>query len=355
MRRLSPVLLAVALLACATPLDRGERLYREGDRLGALAAWRSVPEGDGEHARARERIAEVEEEFDRLVERYKSRARWLERQGRLAESILNYRLALELQPGDAATLAHVQSLARTLAARRAALLEEYERALAAGALSRADQRVRRLRALDAFDPEIETLARRFEARLAAAVDERLARGRQAFLAGRYPEARRHFASVLELDGDHEAARGYLAYLAAVEGEGAPAGAPALESGVFASDAEIRAEGFFRNARAADRDGDPYAAIRYDLRALETDPSHAGARDHLAKLRSRLADSVDVLVDAGRRAFRNEDLQAALEAWRRALLIDPENERARAYVALAERRLADLEKLRGRPAVAAGQE
>ena len=38
----------------------------------------------------------------------------------------------------------------------------------------------------------------------------------------------------------------------------------------ASDDEIRAEGYHQNALAAERSGDPYAAIRNELRALELD-------------------------------------------------------------------------------------
>ena len=44
--RLALVAGAVACLvvACRTPLEEGERLYREGDRLGALETWREAGE-----------------------------------------------------------------------------------------------------------------------------------------------------------------------------------------------------------------------------------------------------------------------------------------------------------------------
>ena len=42
---------------------------------------------------------------------------------------------------------------------------------------------------------------------------------------------------------------------------------------------------------------------------------------------------------------DEKLETALELWRRALLIDPENERIQAYIARAERQLETLEQLR----------
>ena len=55
-----------------------------------------------------------------------------------------------------------------------------------------------------------------------------------------------------------------------------------------------------------------------------------------------------LIEAGRVAFGDDRLEAALSLWRRALLIDPENERIQAYIARAERQLENLERLRAEP-------
>ena len=44
---------------------------------------------------------------------------------------------------------------------------------------------------------------------------------------------------------------------------------------------------------------------------------------------------------------------ALDRWRRALLIDPANDQARDYADRAEHMLANLERLRAEPSVAAG--
>ena len=124
--------------------------------------------------------------------------------------------------------------------------------------------------------------------------------------------------------------------------------------VFASDAEIRAEGFHQNALAAEASGNRFAAIGHDLQALDAFADHAGARQHLAKIRRQLAPKVDVLIEEGRTHFRNEDLQSALDSWQRALLIDPSNERAQAYAARAVRQLENLERLRSEPDVASGE-
>ena len=349
MRRATQAACALLLAACTTPLELGERRYREGDRIAALEIWRAVPEDSGDHARVQKRIGEVEAEFERLVVQYKQRARYFEQRDRLAESILSYRLALELQPGDVGTLDHVQSIARVLASRKRELRADYAAAVATGDLARAHELLSRLRTLDPIDPDLETDNRQFAEALRAEI-ERLSRaGRGAFGAGNHAAAERSFRAVLALDPEDESARGYLSYIATIRGGGGRDGASDFDPSAFATEAEIRAEGFHQNALAAERRGNLYAAIRQDLRALEVDPDHAGARNQLAALRLRLGPDLERLIDAGRTAFRNEDLYSALESWRQALLIDPENERTRAYVARAERQLQNLERLRSEPA------
>ncbi len=348
---------ALLAAACTTPLELGERRYHEGDRLAALRIWRAVPADSSQHARAQRRIAEVEAEFERLVVQYKQRGRYFERRDRLAESILSYRLALELQPGDVATLEHVQDLARALATRERELRGHYADAVATGDLARARELLGRLRLLDPLDPELETGNRQLATALRSEIERLVRAGRSAFAAGNHAAAERAFRGVLALDPQDESARGYLSYIATIRGVGGRPGAPpsSFDPAAFATEAGIRAEGFHQNSLAAEQQGDLYAAIRQELLALEVDAGHAAAREHLAALRRRLAPEIERLIEAGRTAFRNEDLSSALESWRQVLLIDPENERTRAYVARAERQLQNLERLRAGPAEAGNDE
>jgi len=351
-RRLAALFVALVLASCTTPLERGEQLYREGDRLGALEVWRQVPPDSLQHEAARKRIAEVEDEFHQLVVRYKQRARYFERKERLAESILNYRLAAKLEPDDRETMAHVQDLSRVLAARKVAVHQAYKDAFARGDLPEARSQLIILRQLDPFDPDLETDQVELEAALRGEVDQRLARGRQDFNAGRYASAEREFHSVLDLEPGNESAQGYLSYIASGREEGSGSAGKGASSGTIAhanaTEAQIRAEGFYQNALADEQKGDGFAAIQQDLQALEADPHHAAARKHLGAVRQRLAPEVDGLIESGRTAFREEDLQAALDQWRRALLVDPDNERALAYVARTEKLLENLEQLRAEP-------
>ena len=218
---------------CASLGESGELLYSAGDLRGAIESWRAA----GDPAVA-PRIAAVEAELQSRVRRYIANARELEHEERLAEALLDYRLALELQPDDAENLAHVQQLARDVVARRSALLDAYREVRARGDLAAAEPALAKLRRLDPFEPAYQSE----ELRLRGAIEDE-------------QRARRERARV---------------------------------------------------ARAA---------------------------------------QVESLVEAGRTAFGDEKLETALDLWRRALMIDPENERIQAYIARAERQLETLEQLR----------
>ena len=211
--------------------------------------------------------------------------------------------------------------------------------------------------LDPFDPELQADERELEAGVQHSIAHLLAAGRRGFSDGNHAAAERAFRSVLEVDPNNESARGYLSYIETIRRESRSAGSEPASfepPEAFATDAEIRAEGFHQNALAAAAQGDAFAAIRHDLQALDAYADHAGARAHLEALRRRLAPQVTPLIEDGRAHFRNEDLQSALDSWRRALLVDPENERARAYASRALRQLENLERLRSEPEVSGGE-
>jgi len=333
------VALAIALawaLGCASPLATGEQRYQEGDRLAALAAWRDIAPDSADYAAAQQRIAAVEAEFEQLTQRYVQRGRYFEDKGRLAESVLNYRLSLRLQP-DAGILDHVQHLVRVLAKRRTELHALLRERSEAGDLSGARKALQALRQLDPFWSGATADEQALQAAWQDEIDRLLAVGRLGFDGGQLRIAERAFRDVLALDASNESALGYLAFIDRARAEGA-----ATRN---ASEAEIRAEGFYRNALGLEARGDPYAAIALDLEALAADPAHRGAREHLDAMRARLAAQVPELIEAGRRHYQREDLHAALDDWQRALLIDPDNEQAHDYANRAERLLESLERLR----------
>jgi tetratricopeptide (TPR) repeat protein len=345
------LLLLLTLTACINPLELGERRYREGDRVAALETWRSVRSDSLYYQAIQRRIRDVEDELEQLVVLFKKRGGYYERKGRLAESVLNYRLALKLQPDDRPALDRVQSLVRSLAALSEEARAAYAEAFEAGDLVAARSHLAALSTLDPFDPRLATDERQLEDTLRREVRPRVAKGRRAFSSGDYRSAERAFRLVLQLDPDNETAKGHLSFIAQIRNEEKTA--PGAEPRVFdppqvhATDEEIRAEGFFQNALGAERAGAPFKAIEYDIKALEANPNHPIAGTHLSEIRSRLP-SVEDLIEAGRDLYQQEDLEAALEQWRKALLIEPDHTQALEYVARAERLLENLERLRDEP-------
>jgi len=360
LRRLAAALAlggVAALAACTTPLEAGERHYRDGDRLAALETWRSIDEDSFYFEAAQRRIMEVEGEFQQLVVRHQQRARYFERKDRLAEAILNWRIAAKLDPDDAQALARAQELSRELATRKANAQQRFDDAFESRDWSGTRASLDELRTLDPFDPRFARDESRFEGAIRGEVESKLAAGRKAFAEGAYARAEKELQAVLVLDPSNESAQGYLSYIASARGQRAPdAPATALRPGTPgparrpaapapASESEIRAEGLHQNALAAERRGDPYQAIRFEQRALAADPDNAAARRNLARLRATLEPQVEDLIESGRSSFRQEDLQGALDQWRRVLLIDPANERAKSYAQRAEKLLENLEQLR----------
>jgi tetratricopeptide (TPR) repeat protein len=345
--------LLLSLLACASNYERGEKLYTEGDVAGALGVWRAIPESSSEYPRAHARLETVEGELSGSLARYEKRAQFFEGEGRLAEAVLYYRLALKLDPDRPATLDRVQKLIRQLHDEEAAERKKLAAALAAGKLREANQSAVKLQRLDPFDPGIQIEVRQVNAETGAQVLRSLEDGKRAYAVGDRAAASAAFSRALELEPGNEAALGYLSYIKrydedlAAENQrqrttvrGAPP-PPTLSS------QEILAEGHFRSGQQAEEEGDPYRALQEYMAALEIDPKHAASRRRLVALRSELAPRVPVLYEQGKHYFQDEDLEKALAAWRDALLIAPDDQRTRENVDRAERILSRLEEIQTR--------
>jgi len=348
---LVPTFLSLGLaMSCVSPLEKGEQLYREGDRSAALEAWEAIPPKNQYHKKAVARIEDITTERAQLVDRYLRRARYFERKKQLAESLLNYRLALRLQY-DEPTLDHVQELARTLASWKKQYWETFDVAFHNGELADAQEALDVLETFDPFDPELTLKKAQLTAAMNESVSTTLSRGRRHFSSGAYRKAEKAFRDVLKLDPTNESAQGHLAYISVIrESERGSGGQhnDAAISKIMATEAEIRAEGMYQNALSAERSNAPFRAIRYDIQALREDSTHEGARTHLASLRRKLAPRLEPLVESGRRAFSEEDLQTALDDWNKALLIAPDDSRLIDYTTRAKKLLEGLERLRTEP-------
>ena len=339
----APLLLAVfALAACATPLDRGESLYRQGDLRGALVQWSKVAPGSKDRAAAIERSEAVGIELKSALARYEKRAQFYEDEGRLAEAVLYYRLAVKIDPERESTLTRVQTLARELKTRVQNERLELHGALDAGDLAGASARAAELERLDPFEPSIRIEIRQTRAATGAEVQRLLESGKRAYATGDRVAASSAFASVLVLDARNERALGYLSYIQRFEDLEQQRRLPPPPSAI--TQQEILAEGHFRAAQTARSGGEPFDAVTEYLAALSIDPEHAASRRALDELRGELEPSVEKLYVWGKRYFQEQDLHNALRVWRQVLLIDPNHQNTLENVQRAERMLSRLEEI-----------
>src|SRR5262245_58814349 len=146
--------LPAALAGCATLYERGAALYREGDLRGALDEWRTVDPNGTDNGEAKKQIGMVEAEFGRALQRYEKRGLFYEGEGRLAEALLSYRLALKLVPDQPELLKRVQTLMRTLDERKRGEGKGLRDEVAAGHLVEAGRHARELEQLDPFSPMV---------------------------------------------------------------------------------------------------------------------------------------------------------------------------------------------------------
>jgi tetratricopeptide (TPR) repeat protein len=346
-RPLSPLVLAVAVLAfsaCASPYERGERLYRQGDPGGAIAEWRAVPESHHDYGRTYARLELVQAELERALDRYEKRAEFFESRDRLAEAVLYYRLAVKFDPSRTQILDHIQILYRQLRQREAQERSSLTEALRALELRQAAQHAETLEKLNPFDPAIQIDVREVRAKIGAEVLRHMVEGERAFAANDRGAARDSFSEVLALEPDNEAARGYLRVLRNAESLGDRSKPYPLPRSI--SREEILAEGYFGAAEAARERGEHFLALEGYLAALRVNEKHDGARRRLFELRRALKPRVDRLYREGKQYYEEEDLHNALLKWNHALLIDPGDMRTRESAERARRILSRLEELAG---------
>jgi tetratricopeptide (TPR) repeat protein len=324
-----------------SPLDRGERLYRQGDVVEAIRVWRAVSEENVQFDDVQIRLRAVEEEFARLLRRYEKRAAFFEAEGRLAEAVLYYRLTYKLDPERRNVLEHVQLLARQIERLVAQERTRLDAALAAGNLRKAYEYVGRLERLDPFDPHTQVDVREVRATVEAEVAKRLARGKRAYASGDRARAKRAFQDVIRVDPTNQTARGYLSYLKKLD---EPSTRAAVKTPAAISEEEMVAEGHVRTGQEAEAEGRLFRALQEYDAALRVDSAHQSARRARDHLRHRLQPQIPELYEAGKRYFQDEDLHNALRVWRQVLLIDPGDGRARENVDRAERILARLEEI-----------
>jgi len=249
-------------------------------------------------------------------------ARALEERGNIPDAVAIYRQIAASDPNNALARERLASAERTLGT---AITSEvrvgdslktarnydgakaaYERALAMDPSNSAVQfRIDSLGMLQKDDLNA-TLAR---------ADAHLSKGRQA-------QAQRDYESVLRRDPGNVRAREGLATLR-----------------------RLQNQQLFESGKAAYEERRYEQALPIFEAVLEQDARHAEAKRYLALTREALKPVVDTHFRNGLQHYLAEEYKEALENWKKALRIDPENDAILGYAQRAEEKIRALEELK----------
>lgn len=362
-------------------LARGEVLEASGRLLEAIRVYESALLADPRHAGLQTRLAAVREALARERERRRFAAERVESEALLAAHRA-WTAVAEVEPSDQDVrrrLAELASNRLTLATVHLARAQSlHENGRFREALQEADLAAR----LDSQRAEARALVARLQAEMAVAeAAEARPRGEPAFVApavapassadvpkadvavvpakgeagGAEAKARPKEAAKPDAKGDpHKDPRvdkkpvpkGTDAKPAEAAGaKGGDSLAPSSSGTLSGSQAEAVVREAVAVAQSAARRGD----YRRALRVLATAEAQVPGNPDLALERTaiqRLVDAeVEERINRGISRFQLEDLEGAIEEWRRALELDPDNAVALDYRKKAEGMLKKIEELR----------
>jgi tetratricopeptide (TPR) repeat protein len=158
--------------------------------------------------------------------------------------------------------------------------------------------------------------------LTAAINAGLARADAHLAKARYGQAEREYEAVLRRDPTNSRAREGLSNLRRIE-----------------------SQRLFDSGKTAYDEAQYEQALTIFEGILRQDPRNAEAKRYLALTREALKPVVDAYFRAGLQHYLVERYEEALNEWKKALRIDPENDAILGYARRAEEKIKALEELK----------
>jgi len=249
-------------------------------------------------------------------------ARSLEERGALQDAIAIYKEIAASDPNNTLARQRLRAAERKL---ESAVFLEIQTGDSLKALQRYESaKVSYERAL-AMDPENADVRFRLDSLNVILKDDisaTLGRADAHLARGRYSQAEQEYEVVLRRDPGNSRAREGLATLRRIENQR-----------------------LFESGKAAYEEGQYEQALPIFETVLRQDTRHAEAKRYLELTRKALTPVVDAHFRAGLQQYLVEHYEEALEEWRKALRIDPENEAILGYAQRAEEKIKALEKLK----------
>jgi len=336
-------------LACATrpairpgssPYEEGLANFQKGELLGAIQEWEKVEPGHPRYEQTREMINVANGILFELVTLHLQCGGNLEKEGRLAEALKEYRRSLILDPrrkeGEDG-IRRVQEILAPLVKYHLDLAQEYE---GNGQFRQALDEIRLITVFDPDNVEARYRSVQLEARVESAAEDHYKAGLLYFQEKEYRSARREMAAVLSLKSDHEGARGYLIEIDQI--------LQAQKKAETKSESPFSSQ--FRERRAKIMElrakGD-WVQVRKEAKSLlEIDPYDSEAKDLLKLAEVRCREKADLLFQEGIRSFQEEDLDLAISYWIQVLSLNANHEKAREYLEKASLMREKIRRIRG---------
>ena len=303
--------------------------------------------------RAREDQAVVQRAFMAQVQQHRDRASAYESQGDLAGAVDEWKIYLELNPGDADATQRLDAVMRQLVAAQAEAARDMEKQAAINArftrglrfyqdddYARSREEWRAVLEIDSTHAE----AKDYLARTQAKIDERLTqhtrRANQLEQASRYTEAMSEWNNVQVLDpGNSQAKRAVERIKGKIQEQ---------SQNLEQTTKRLETVNLYNDALHAFNRGEYDKSMAGLKRLLALEPGHEEAKNLYALAKRKLTpltkqeeDQIRGLFVRGMQFFSKDEYAKAIDEWQKILEIDPTNDSVRRNIEEAKERLKQL--------------
>ncbi len=307
--------------------------------------------------RAREDQAVVQRAFMAQVQQHRDRAIAYESQGNLAGAVDEWKICLELAPGDADATQRLDSVTQRLVAVQEEAARDRGKQIAISArfaqglrfyqeddYVRSREEWRAVLELDSTHAEAKDYLARTQAKIDEQLGQRTRRASQLEQAGRYTEAIGEWNNVQALDPESVQARRAVERIKGKIQEQSQT----LEQ----TTRRLETVNLYNDALQAFNQGEYEKAMAGLKRLLALEPGHEEAKNLHAKAKRKLTpltkeeeDAIRGMFVRGMQFFAKDEYTKAIEEWQKILEIDPTNDSVRKNIDEAKERLKQLEERR----------
>jgi tetratricopeptide (TPR) repeat protein len=254
----------------------------------------------------------------------------LARRGKKTDAAEDYEKALALKPDDHDVKAKYDKLGADISALVNRYLGKGDAAYAKGDYATAAENYNKAKSIHQGRAKAEAKLKKLNDKFKGEFTKDLRAGNEALASGNLPAARVAFKAALAVMPSNEKAKAGL-----------------VQANTRMTE---QIKKFTTQADSAAGNGKKSEAIKLYNKILAMDPNNANAADHVKSLTGTEAkakvnaDQVKALYYQGVDFYVNNNIKAAIETWKKLLVLDPTHEDAKKNIARAQTKLEALAKL-----------